>query len=132
MNTNKPRILLVEDDLNLGYVIKDNLHINGYEVTLCEDGEKGLEASCVQKFDLCILDIMLPKKDGFSIAEEIRKKIAQKTVILRREKTQITVSIGISIFPKNAQNIVELIHKADLALYQAKKEGRNRVCVANV
>ena len=63
--------------------------------------------------------------------EKIRKNIAEKTIILRREKTKITVSIGIAVFPKDAQNMVELIHKADLALYKAKEEGRNRVCVAS-
>lgn len=66
------RILLVEDDTNLGYVVKDNLELHGYEVMLCEDGELGWTAFAKHEFDVCVLDIMLPKKDGISLAESIR------------------------------------------------------------
>ena len=67
------RILLVEDDPSLGFVIKDNLSIRGFEVTLCADGEEGERAFHQNTFDLCILDVMLPKKDGFAIAASIRE-----------------------------------------------------------
>jgi DNA-binding response OmpR family regulator len=66
------KILLVEDDTNLGYVIKDNLELNGYDVVLCEDGESGWTTFLQQEFDVCVLDIMLPRKDGISLAESIR------------------------------------------------------------
>ncbi len=72
------RILLVEDDYNLGFVIKDNLQLNGYEVVLCKDGQSGLNAFKSNSFDLFLLDVMLPKKDGFSLAKEI--KIVNKDV----------------------------------------------------
>ncbi len=81
-----------------------------------------------EEFSVLLPDCDLKKAK--ELAEEIRKKIAARTIILRRQKSKITVSIGIAMFPKNAQNIVELIHKADLALYQAKEKGRNQVCVA--
>ncbi|HRI79746.1 MAG TPA: response regulator transcription factor [Cyclobacteriaceae bacterium] len=68
------RILLVEDDPNLGFVMKDNLNSKGYRVTLCQDGEEGLKMYIDQAYDLCIFDIMLPRRDGFSLAETIRKK----------------------------------------------------------
>jgi DNA-binding response OmpR family regulator len=68
------KILLVEDDTNLGYVIKDNLELSGYEVVLCEDGEIGWNTFSKTAFDVCVLDIMLPKKDGISLAEAIREK----------------------------------------------------------
>ena len=68
----RKRILLVEDDPSLGYVIKDNLDINGYDVTLCVDGEKGEAAFNASPFSLCIVDVMLPRKDGFSLARSIR------------------------------------------------------------
>ena len=71
-----------------------------------------------------------PKGKAVELAEELRKKIAEKTIVLRREKTRITVSIGVASFPKDAINPKELIHKADLALYQAKEAGRNQVCAA--
>ena len=66
-------ILLVEDDENLGFVIKDNLTINQYKVLLCEDGQIGLDTFNKHVVDLCVLDVMLPKIDGFSLAKKIRK-----------------------------------------------------------
>lgn len=72
-----------------------------------------------------------PHQKALESAEEIRKRIAEQTIMLRREKTHITVSIGLAVFPQDAQNPKELIHKADLALYQAKESGRNKVCAAS-
>jgi len=71
-----------------------------------------------------------PKSKAVEIAEEIRERISQQTVILRREKTNITASIGVATFPVDAHSKEELIDKADQALYKAKSEGRNRVCAA--
>lgn len=70
----KVKILLVEDDPNLGFVVKDNLATKGYDVTLCVDGEEGEKKFNANAFQLCILDVMLPKKDGFSLARAIRSK----------------------------------------------------------
>ncbi|MDN5216365.1 response regulator transcription factor [Fulvivirgaceae bacterium BMA12] len=72
----KQKILLVEDDLNLGQILKEYLDIKGFDTKLCRDGEEGFEAFENDSFDLCIFDIMLPKKDGFSLAREI--KVADK------------------------------------------------------
>jgi DNA-binding response OmpR family regulator len=66
------RILLVEDDLNLGSLLKEYLIVKGYECTLEGDGDKGYKTFRKEHFDLCILDIMLPVKDGFTLAKEIR------------------------------------------------------------
>lgn len=68
----KPKILLVEDEKNFGAVLRDYLTLNDFEVTLCEDGVKGLEAYKKGDYQLCILDVMMPKKDGFTLAKEIR------------------------------------------------------------
>lgn len=68
----KARILLVEDDHNLSAVLQDYLELLDYEITLATDGEKGLEFFKTGEFDLCILDVMLPRKDGFTLAGEIR------------------------------------------------------------
>jgi DNA-binding response OmpR family regulator len=65
-------ILLVEDDSSLGFIIKDNLEMKGWKVDLLTDGESGWHAFKQKKYSLCILDIMLPKKDGFTLAENIR------------------------------------------------------------
>lgn len=68
------RILLVEDDPNLGLLLQDYLQLKGkFDVVLCVDGEEGLRAFGKQEFDICILDVMMPKKDGFSLGKEIRK-----------------------------------------------------------
>ena len=68
----KNKILLVEDEKNFGMVLRDYLSMNGYEVTLCENGDLGFEAFKKETFDLCIVDIMMPKKDGFTLASEIK------------------------------------------------------------
>lgn len=69
----KPKILLVEDEANLGTLLKDYLNVKGFETVLCTDGQQGFDTFAKQKFDLCILDIMLPLKDGFTLAKEIRQ-----------------------------------------------------------
>ena len=72
MDPIKPQILLCEDDTNLGMVLKNYLELNDYDVTLERDGKLGLAAFQREKFDLCLLDVMMPNMDGFTLAEEIR------------------------------------------------------------
>lgn len=69
----KAHILYVEDDESLSFVTRDNLELQGYKITHCADGEKAMEVLSHQRFDLCILDVMLPEIDGFTLAREIRK-----------------------------------------------------------
>jgi two-component system, OmpR family, response regulator len=83
----KPRLLLVEDDPNLSFVIKEYLEILNYETTVCTDGEAGLEAFNQGKYDLVLLDVMMPKKDGFTVAEEIRKTNDATPIIFLTAKT---------------------------------------------
>lgn len=68
----KANVLLVEDDPNLGQILKEYLDIKGYETTLCRDGEAGLKTFKNIRFDLCIFDVMMPRIDGFTLAEEVR------------------------------------------------------------
>ena len=68
----KPKILLCEDDTNLGMVLKNYLELNDYDVILERDGRLGLAAFQREKFDICLLDVMMPNMDGFTLAEEIR------------------------------------------------------------
>lgn len=72
MDTPKTKILLVEDDSNFGNVLKNYLELNDYDVTLERDGRLGLAAFQREKFDMCLLDIMMPNMDGFTLAESIR------------------------------------------------------------
>ena len=69
----KATILLVEDDTSLGFIISDQLTALGYKVTLCSDGLEGFQRFNEEHYHLCILDVMMPKKDGFSLARDIRK-----------------------------------------------------------
>ena len=66
-------ILLAEDDANLSMVLEDYLKLLGYKVVLCGNGEEGLAAFKKQHFDLCIFDVMMPRKDGFALAEDVRE-----------------------------------------------------------
>lgn len=66
------RVLVVEDDKNLGIILSEYLIAKNYETSLAEDGEQGYELFSSGEFDLCILDVMMPKKDGFTLAKEIR------------------------------------------------------------
>jgi len=72
MEDKKNKILLCEDDANLGMVLKNYLELNEYDVTLERDGRLGLAAFQREKFDICLLDVMMPNMDGFKLAEEIR------------------------------------------------------------
>ena len=84
------KILLVEDDPNLGLLLQDYLQLKGkFEVILCKDGEEGLKAFTRQNFDLLILDVMMPKKDGFTLGKEIRKFNAQVPIIFATAKGMI-------------------------------------------
>jgi DNA-binding response OmpR family regulator len=83
------KILLVEDDPNLGFVVKDNLLRKGYDVTLCKDGMEGESVFLSNEFQLCILDVMLPKKDGFSLARSIREKNSAVPILFLTAKNMI-------------------------------------------
>src|SRR5258708_27095398 len=69
----KVKVLLTEDDLSLGYVIKDNLIDAGYEVVLCPDGQSAIDKFDKSAFSICMLDVMMPNKDGFAVAKQIRQ-----------------------------------------------------------
>lgn len=82
----KMNILLCEDDENLGLLLKEYLQAKGYDAELCLDGEAGYKAFMKGHFDLCVLDVMMPKKDGFELAAEIRQQNADVPVIFLTAK----------------------------------------------
>ncbi len=86
MNDSKPSILLVEDDQNFGDVLKSYLEMNDFDITLRTDGEKGKDAFDEGDFDLCILDVMMPRKDGFTLAREIREEDKRTPIIFLTAK----------------------------------------------
>ena len=81
------KILLVEDDPNFGAVLKDYLSINDFDVTLAKNGMEGFEKFKKDTFDLCILDVMMPYKDGYTLAREIREKNQEVPIIFLTAKT---------------------------------------------
>ncbi len=86
----KKRILLVEDDPNLGIVLQEYLQLKGnYEVVLCKDGDEGLKRFYKEPFGLCIFDVMMPKKDGFSLGREIRSVNNDIPIIFATAKSMI-------------------------------------------
>lgn len=84
------KILLVEDDPNLGLLLQDYLQLKGkFDVILCTDGEEGLQAFTKNDFDICILDIMMPKKDGFTLGKEIRQRNENVPIIFATAKSMM-------------------------------------------
>jgi DNA-binding response OmpR family regulator len=83
----RARILLVEDDQNLGFVVHDQLQRAGFQVHLCRDGKEGLRYFNTNAYDLCILDVMLPQKDGFSLAADIRTSDAHVPILFLSAKS---------------------------------------------
>ena len=86
METENKKILLVEDDPNFGTVLKDYLAMNDYTVTHAKNGMEGFEKFKKDDFDLCILDVMMPYKDGFTLAKEIREKNEEIPIIFLTAK----------------------------------------------
>lgn len=86
MEEQNKKILLVEDDPNFGTVLKDYLNLNDYDVIHAKNGMEGFEKFKKDDYDLCILDVMMPYKDGFTLAKEIREKNAEVPIIFLTAK----------------------------------------------
>ena len=80
------KILLCEDDENLGMLLREYLQAKGFEAVLCPDGEVGYREFQKAKFDICVLDVMMPKKDGFALAQDIRQQNAEMPIIFLTAK----------------------------------------------
>ena len=122
----KPHLLYVEDDESLSFVTRDNLELNGYQITYCDDGKKALQAINAQTFDLCILDVMLPEVDGFTLAQEIRKKDSDTPIIfltaksLKEDKLH-GLRLGADDYMTKPFSIEELMLKIEVFLKRSKK-----------
>ena len=87
MRNNSKKILIVEDDYNFGSILKDYLTLNSYKVVLATNGRDGYNKCFSDDFDLCILDVMMPYKDGFTLAKEIREKKEDLPIVFLTAKT---------------------------------------------
>ena len=124
MNT-KASILFVEDDPSLSFVIKDNLEDSGYTVIHCIDGESAWQQFMKHTFDMCLLDVMLPKKDGFTLAAQIRKKNELIPIIMLTAKNMDEDKIqgfktGVDDYITKPFNMQELLLRMEVFLKRTK------------
>jgi len=122
----KTRILLVEDDQNLGYLLKQYLNAKSYDAELFADGEKGFKAFIDNPYDLCVLDIMMPVKDGFSLAKEIRSINSDIPIIFLTAKTLKDdvfegFKIGADDYITKPFSMEEFLLRVDAVLRRTKK-----------
>ncbi len=127
MNTIGFKILLVEDDDALSFIVKDNLEQNNYIVDLAEDGEIALQLFNNNKFDLIILDVMLPKIDGFQVAQTIRKKDEQVPIIFLTARSmtedKITaLTLGADDYIPKPFSMEELLLKIKIFLKRSQSQ----------
>ncbi len=88
MTSRNIKILIVEDDKNMGFLLRENMKVSGFDPVLCTDGQQGFETFKRKKFDICLLDIMLPLKDGLTLATEIRKLDNEVPIVFLTAKSQ--------------------------------------------
>ena len=123
----KAKILLVEDDPTLGFVVKDNLEVNGYEVTHASDGESGWQLYMKHNFDMCVLDVMLPKRDGIWLATQIRKKNESVPILLLTAKSMDEDKIagfksGVDDYITKPFNMQELLLRIEVFIKRTRKK----------
>lgn len=125
MNNNPITILLAEDEPALGQIIKESLETRGFKVLLCENGEKAFEVYTSEKPKLLVLDVMMPKKDGFTLAKEIRLEDDTIPIIFLTAKSQTQdvvegFTIGGNDYLKKPFSMEELIVRINNLLQRAK------------
>ncbi|MEM0938163.1 MAG: response regulator transcription factor [Bacteroidota bacterium] len=127
----KPKLLIVEDDPNLGEILSEYLGLKGYDTTLKRDGEEGEKAFKEGFFDLCILDLMMPKKDGFSLAKEIRSINEHTPIIFLTAKSMKQdiikgFNIGADDYMTKPFSMEELLLRIKAILKRSSKNEKDR------
>ncbi|MEP6615103.1 MAG: response regulator transcription factor [Ginsengibacter sp.] len=127
-----PTLLYVEDDETLAFLTRDNLELNHYHVVHCRNGDDAIEAFTHHKIDLCILDIMLPGKDGFEVATAIRKIDQEVPILFLSAKTLKEdrirgLKLGADDFIVKPFSIEELVLKIEVFLQRSKKAVMNNL-----
>jgi DNA-binding response OmpR family regulator len=127
----KSKVLLAEDDLSLGYVIKDNLADAGYDVVLCADGQAAIDKFSKESFDICLLDVMMPNKDGFAVAKKIRQQTDLIPILLITAKSLEEDRIhgfecGADDYIVKPFSMQELLLRIDVFLRRTKKMHSDR------
>jgi DNA-binding response OmpR family regulator len=126
MQTNKANILLAEDDSSLAFMIKDALEDQGYNVVHCENGQQAIDVFDKKLFDICLLDVMMPEKDGFMVAKKIRSMsdiipiLFISTRILEEDRLK-GYNTGADDYITKPFSIKELSMKVEVFLRRSKK-----------
>ncbi len=131
-NMDKLKVLIVEDDPNLGQILSEYLGIKGLDPTLCKDGEEGLESYHQGIFDLCILDVMMPKKDGFTLAREIKAMDKNIPIIFltaksMKEDTIKGLKIGADDYMTKPFSMEELLLRIQAVMRRVGKTNSERL-----
>ena len=124
MATNK-KILLVEDDTNLGNLLQDSLELKNYDVVLKRNGDDAFTEFKANKFDMCLLDVMMPKKDGFTLAKDIRRMNTNIPIIFLtakalKEDTIEGLKLGADDYLAKPFNLEELLLRVGILLKRPK------------
>lgn len=131
MLMDKIKILLAEDDQNLGSLLKEYLDVKGYETQLFTDGKKAYEGFINDYFDLCLLDIMMPEKDGFTLAKEIRQinsdiPILFLTAKSMKEDVLEGFSLGADDYITKPFSMEELLYRVEAVLRRTKQNSNQK------
>ena len=118
-------ILLVEDEPGLVLTLTDRLEDEGFDVTSCQDGESGLETALKEKFDLIILDVMLPKKSGLDVCQELRKQDTSAPILMLTARGQVVdkvvgLRLGADDYVTKPFEIAELLARIDALIRRSK------------
>lgn len=122
----KAKVLLAEDDASLGFIIKDALEEDGYEVVHCIDGQSAIDRFNKNEFDICLLDVMMPLKDGFAVAKKIRQQSDLLPVLFLTAKSMEEDKIkgfqsGADDYITKPFNMSELLLRMEVFLRRTKK-----------
>ena len=129
MNTEKTKILLAEDDENLGSLLREYLQAKSYEAHWLSDGEKAYKSFEKNRYDICILDIMMPNKDGFTLAREIRMIDPEMPIIFLTAKSMKEdvlegFSVGADDYMTKPFSMEELIYRIEAILRRTQGIGQ--------
>ncbi|MBQ6432795.1 MAG: response regulator transcription factor [Bacteroidaceae bacterium] len=133
----KLRILLCEDDESLGMLLREYLQAKGYEADLCPDGEAGYKAFLKDEYDMCVLDVMMPKMDGFQLAQEIRQVNQEIPVIFLTAKNLKEdifegFKIGADDYITKPFSMEELVYRMEAILRRVHGKQQKNVSVYHI
>lgn len=137
MTDEKVKILLCEDDENLGMLLREYLQTKGYDADLQPDGEAGLKAFNKNKYDFCVLDVMMPEKDGFALAADIRALNSEVPIVFLTAKSMKEdilqgFKLGADDYLSKPFSMEELLYRIESILRRVKGKKAKDVVVYNI